>query len=63
VPLVNALGWALVFRSGVGLILTALTLVPLVARILSEERLLRGHFAVEYDDYVSRSWRLVPGLF
>lgn len=61
--LVNALGWALVFRSGVGIALTALTLVPLVARIRSEERLLRHHFGAEYDAYASRTWRLVPGLY
>ncbi|PWK72677.1 isoprenylcysteine carboxylmethyltransferase family protein [Aminobacter sp. AP02] len=61
--LVNSLGWALVFRSGAGLVLTALTVLPLLARIASEERLLRTHFGAEYDAYVSRSWRLVPGLF
>ena len=61
--LVNALGWALVFRSGVGVVLVCLTLVPLVARVLSEERLLRGHFGAEYDDYASRTWRFVPGLY
>jgi len=61
--LVNALGWALVFRSGVGVILVGLTLVPLVARIRSEERLLRTHFGAEYDGYARRTWRLVPGLY
>jgi protein-S-isoprenylcysteine O-methyltransferase Ste14 len=61
--LVNALGWALVFRSGVGVVLVGLTVVPLVARILSEERLLRTHFGAEYDAYSSRTWRLVPGLY
>lgn len=61
--LVNALGWALVFRSGLGVILVGLTVVPLVARILSEERLLRGHFGAEYDAYARRTWRLVPGLY
>jgi protein-S-isoprenylcysteine O-methyltransferase Ste14 len=61
--LVNALGWALVFRSGVGVILFGLTLVPLVARIRSEERLLRAQFGAEYDDYARRTWRLVPGLY
>ncbi|GAA2843571.1 isoprenylcysteine carboxyl methyltransferase (ICMT) family protein [Aminobacter aminovorans] len=61
--LVNALGGALVFRSGVGVVLVCLTLVPLVARILSEERLLRGHFDAEYADYASRTWRFVPGLY
>ncbi len=61
--LVNSLGWALVFRSAAGLMLTALTLVPLVARIRSEERLLRQHFGAPYEAYFSRTWRLVPGLY
>src|SRR5216684_4335814 len=38
--LVNSLGWALAFRSTVGVLLTALTIVPLVARISAEEKLL-----------------------
>jgi protein-S-isoprenylcysteine O-methyltransferase Ste14 len=38
--LVNSLGWSLAFRSGVGLVLTALMLPPLAARMVSEERLL-----------------------
>ena len=39
--LVNSLGWVLAFRSGVGVLLTALLIPPLVARIHVEERLLR----------------------
>lgn len=61
--LVGALGWALVFRSGVGVLIAALNLPPLLARIAAEERLLRRHFGKEYDDYRRRTWRLVPGLY
>jgi len=61
--LVNALGWALAFRSGVGVLLVAVILVPLVARIQSEERLLQSQFGAEYDAYRARTWRLVPGLY
>ena len=61
--LVNALGWALAFRSGVGVLLTALLVPPLVARIRAEERLLRIQFGQEYDDYCSRTSRLLPGLY
>jgi protein-S-isoprenylcysteine O-methyltransferase Ste14 len=61
--LVNSLGWALAFRSGVGVLLTALLIPPLVARIRAEERLLRTHFGSEYQDYCRRTWRLVPGLY
>ncbi|CAN7752877.1 methyltransferase family protein [Caballeronia sp. 15715] len=61
--LVNSLGWALAFRSGVGIVLTVLTIVPLVARIRSEETLLRTQFGDEYDAYRSRTSRLIPGLY
>ncbi|MCA8424800.1 isoprenylcysteine carboxylmethyltransferase family protein [Burkholderia seminalis] len=61
--LVNSVGWSLVFRSGIGLLLVGLTLVPLVARIRSEEALLRAHFGAEYDAYCARTWRLLPGVY
>ena len=61
--LVSSLGWVLAFRSGVGVILTAALIVPLVARIRAEERLLREHFGAEYDAYCARTWRLVPGIY
>jgi protein-S-isoprenylcysteine O-methyltransferase Ste14 len=61
--LVNSLGWSLAFRSGVGLLLTALTIPPLLARIRAEERLLRTQFGGEYDAYRARTWRLIPGLY
>lgn len=61
--LVGSLGWALAFRSGVGLLLTALTLPPLLARIGAEERLLRTQFGEEYDAYRARTWRLIPWVY
>jgi protein-S-isoprenylcysteine O-methyltransferase Ste14 len=61
--LVMTLGWALAFRSGVGIILTALLLPPLIARIHAEESLLRSTFGTEYDAYCARTWRLVPWLY
>ena len=61
--LINALGWALAFRSPVGVLLTALILPPLIARIHAEERLLRTHFGAEYDAYCARTWRLIPGIY
>jgi protein-S-isoprenylcysteine O-methyltransferase Ste14 len=53
--LVNSLGWALAFRSGIGLLITALILPPLLARIGAEERLLRTQFGAEYDAYRART--------
>jgi protein-S-isoprenylcysteine O-methyltransferase Ste14 len=61
--LVSSLGWALTFRSGVGVLLTALMVPPLVARMNSEERLLAGEFGAEYDAYRARTWRLIPGIY
>jgi protein-S-isoprenylcysteine O-methyltransferase Ste14 len=61
--LVLAFGWALSFRSIVGILLAALNIVPLVARIRAEEALLRTQFGQEYQDYCARTWRLVPGLY
>nr|BFD41355.1 hypothetical protein FFPRI1PSEUD_28540 [Pseudomonas sp. FFPRI_1] len=61
--LVNAVGWALAFRSGLGLLLAALTLIPLIARIRSEEALLLRHFGNDYQAYCARSWRLLPGIY
>ena len=61
--LVNALGWGLAFRAGVGALLTALMIPPLLARIRAEERLLRSQFGDEYSAYCARTARLIPGLY
>jgi protein-S-isoprenylcysteine O-methyltransferase Ste14 len=61
--LVLTLGWALAFRSGVGVLLTACLLPPLVARMHAEEALLGGAFGAEYAAYRARTWRLIPGLY
>ena len=61
--LVNSLGWGLAFRSGVGVLLTALLLSPLIARIRAEERLLRAQFGEQYEAYCARTSRLIPGLY
>jgi protein-S-isoprenylcysteine O-methyltransferase Ste14 len=60
---ISALGWSLAFRSGVGVLLTALMVPPLVARMRSEERLLASEFGAEYAAYRARTWRLVPGIY
>jgi protein-S-isoprenylcysteine O-methyltransferase Ste14 len=61
--LINAVGWALAFRSGVGLLLTALLIPPLLARIRAEEALLGAQFGAEYEAYRARTARLVPGIY
>lgn len=61
--LVNSLGWALAFRSGVGVLLTVLTIPPLVARMNAEERLLNMRFGEAYETYRARTRRLIPGVY
>jgi protein-S-isoprenylcysteine O-methyltransferase Ste14 len=61
--LLASVGWALTFRAGVGVFMAALLLIPLLARIRSEERLLAEQFGAEYENYRARTWRLFPGIF
>jgi len=60
--LVSSLGWVLAFRSGAGVLLVALLIPPLLARMRAEEKLLRAHFGSEYEAYCARTPRLIPGL-
>ena len=61
--LVNALGWDLAFWAGLGVLLTALMIPPLLARIRAEERLLGSQFGEEYGAYYARTSRRIPGLY
>ena len=60
---VNLSCWVLAFRSGVGGLLGALMIAPLVARMRAEERLLQTEFGAEYNAYRARTWRLIPWLY
>jgi protein-S-isoprenylcysteine O-methyltransferase Ste14 len=59
--LILSLGWALAFRSGVGVLLAALNIPPLIARIRSEEKLLRAHFG-QKKCKASSNCRIFPHL-
>jgi len=61
--LINPLGWAIAFRSTIGIILTALLLIPTIGRIRSEEALLLSQFGSEYEAYRARTSRLIPGIY
>lgn len=61
--LVNSLGGALMLRWLAGVLLTALTIPLLVARIRAEEALLRSQFGGEYEAYFPCTWRLIPWLY
>ena len=61
--LVNSLGWALAFRSVIGILLTAFTIPPLLARIRAEETLLKSQFGDQYEIYRSNTSRLIPWFY
>jgi protein-S-isoprenylcysteine O-methyltransferase Ste14 len=61
--LILMVGWALAFRSIIGVFLTILMLVPIVGRIHAEEAFLRAHFGEQYGSYCRRTSRLIPGLY
>jgi protein-S-isoprenylcysteine O-methyltransferase Ste14 len=61
--LLSSLGWALAFRSIVGALLALALVLPIIARIDSEEALLHSQFGDEYDRYRARTSRLLPGVY
>jgi protein-S-isoprenylcysteine O-methyltransferase Ste14 len=57
-------GWALVFRSAIGLLLTAAMCVPIIALIRAEEEFLVREFSEQYRSYQQRTcWRLFPLIY
>jgi len=61
--LVSSLGWGFAFDVWVGVLLAAALLLPLIARIHAEERLLLSQFGDEYAAYRARTSRLIPGIY
>jgi protein-S-isoprenylcysteine O-methyltransferase Ste14 len=61
--ILGLIGWALVFRSSVGLLAAALGMPLLVARIEAEEALLAARFGDAYGEYRSRTRRLIPSVY
>jgi protein-S-isoprenylcysteine O-methyltransferase Ste14 len=60
--LINSVGWALAFRSAIGILITVLLIPPLLARIHAEEALLHARFGVEYEAYCARTPRIIPSF-
>ena len=57
-------GWALVFRSVIGLLLTAAMCLPIIALIRAEEEFLVREFGEQYRSYQQTTrWRLFPLLY
>jgi protein-S-isoprenylcysteine O-methyltransferase Ste14 len=61
--IVMMFGWGLAFRSALGVVLAALTILPLIARMNSEEALLADQFEEEYVTYRAGTSRLIPGIY
>jgi protein-S-isoprenylcysteine O-methyltransferase Ste14 len=61
--LLSAFGWALAFRSGLGVLLAAILIPIIVVRMNSEEQLLASQFGAEYADYRACTSRLIPGVY
>ena len=61
--LVAMIGWALVFRSIIGLGLNIFLFLLLLSRMNDEEKFLETHFGSEYQAYRKRTKRLVPFVY
>jgi protein-S-isoprenylcysteine O-methyltransferase Ste14 len=61
--MVVALGLALLFRSWIALLALPFLLALLIFRLMDEEKLLREEFGGQWEEYVQRSWRLVPFIY
>ena len=61
--ILTLLGWALVCRSGVGVLIAVLMSALLISRLNAEEKILQRAFSVEYADYARRTWRLIPFVY
>jgi protein-S-isoprenylcysteine O-methyltransferase Ste14 len=61
--LLAAFGWALAFRSGLGVLLAAIFIPLIIVRMNSEEELLASQFGAEYAAYRARTSRLIPGVY
>ncbi len=61
--LLGGIGWVLVFRSGLGLILIALLIPAFLPVVRAEESLLLTEFGEAYAEYRCRTWRLFPFVY
>ncbi len=62
--LLVALGVALGYASGIGLLAILILLLPgLAYRIAMEERLLSSRFGAEFDGYRNKTRKLIPGVW
>jgi protein-S-isoprenylcysteine O-methyltransferase Ste14 len=61
--LVAMIGWVLVFRSAIGLLLNIPLFLLLLSRMNDEEKFLETHFGAQYRTYCERTRRLIPFVY
>jgi protein-S-isoprenylcysteine O-methyltransferase Ste14 len=61
--IIYALGFALLFRSWIGIVAIILSLGIFALRIRDEEALMQAEFGQEWEAYCKRSWRLIPFIY
>jgi len=61
--MLQGIGLSLLFRSWIGLILTAVFVVIILFRIRDEEAMMSAEFGAGWQEYCRKSWRLIPLLF
>ncbi len=57
------MGWTLVFRSLLVLVLVPILIWIVIVRIQAEERLLAAQFGQTYAEYRERTWKLLPFVY
>ena len=62
--ILGILGWCLIFRSVIGLLLLPVMIAAILARIQAEETFLQEEFGEEYSTYCRQTrWRLLPLVY
>lgn len=61
--LVAMIGFVLVFRSIIGLVLNVILFSLLLSRMADEEQFLEAEFGDEYRAYRQKTWRLLPFIY
>jgi len=61
--LVAMIGFVLVFRSTIGLVLNIILFLLLLSRMADEEKFLEAEFGDEYRSYREKTWRLLPFVY
>ena len=56
-------GISLTFRSLLGVFIVIALVGVLIWRIFAEEKLMRQAFGKEWEEYQSKTWRLIPFVF